>query len=98
MHILYPTPLDSSLTMLPKPSKESGMAPLVLFLFTERQSKKGGHGTMADTFTALGYLITLIGRAKKGPHVFRCPVFTENIGAVKSKKRGMHVLRCSVLP
>ena len=36
---------------------------------------------------ALGYLITLIGRAKKGLHVLRYSVFTENIGLVKSKKR-----------
>ena len=36
---------------------------------------------------ALGYLITLIRRAKKGLHVLRCPVFTENIGLVKSKKK-----------
>ena len=35
----------------------------------------------------LGYLITLIGRAKKGLHVLRCSVFTENIGIVKSKKK-----------
>ena len=35
---------------------------------------------------ALGYLITLIGISKKGLHVLRCPVFTENIGLVKSKK------------
>ena len=33
------------------------------------------------------YLITLIGRAKKGLHVLRCPVFTENIGIAKSKKK-----------
>ena len=36
---------------------------------------------------ALGYLITLIGRANKGFHVLRRPIFTENIGIVKSKKR-----------
>ena len=30
---------------------------------------------------------TPIGRAKKDLHVLRCPVFTENIGIVKSKKR-----------
>ena len=36
---------------------------------------------------ALGYLITLIGRAKKGLHILRCPVFTENIDIVKSKKK-----------
>ena len=49
---------------------------------------------------ALGYLITLIRRAKKGLHVLKCSVFTENIGIVKSKKKvtGMHVLRCSVFP
>ena len=38
-------------------------------------------------------------RAKKSLHVLRCPVFTENIGIVKSKKKGihdLHVLRCSV--
>ena len=34
-----------------------------------------------------GYLITLIGRAKIGLHVFRCSVFTENIGIVRGKKR-----------
>ena len=34
-----------------------------------------------------GYLITLIGRAKKGLHILICPVFTENVGIVKSKKR-----------
>ena len=31
--------------------------------------------------------MTLIGRAKKGLHVFRCFVFTENIGILKSKKK-----------
>ena len=36
---------------------------------------------------ALGYLITLIGRANKRLHVLRCPIFTENIGILKSKKR-----------
>ena len=35
----------------------------------------------------ISYLITLVGRAKKGLHVLRCPVFTENIGIVKSKKK-----------
>ena len=37
----------------------------------------------------IAYLITLIGRAKKvcSLHVVRCPVFTENIGIVKSKKK-----------
>ena len=34
-------------------------------------------------------------KSKKGLHVLRCPVFTENIGIVKSKT-GIHVLRCSV--
>ena len=33
-------------------------------------------------------MITLIGRAKKGFHVLRCPVFTENIGIVMSEKKG----------
>ena len=32
------------------------------------------------------HLITPIGRAKKDLHVLRCPVFTENIGVVKSQK------------
>ena len=36
---------------------------------------------------ALDYLITLIGRAKKGLHVLRCPVFTENIGG--QRKNGV---------
>ena len=35
----------------------------------------------------LGYLIILIGRAKKGLHVLRCPVITEDIEIVKSKKK-----------
>ena len=35
----------------------------------------------------LEYLITLIEKAKKGFHVLRCPVFTENIGIVKSRKK-----------
>ena len=53
---------------------------------------------------ALGYLMTLIGRAKKGFHFFRCPVFTENIGEEQKKGfvvrdeashffRGPHFLR-----
>ena len=36
---------------------------------------------------ALGFLIILIGRAKKGLYVLRCLVFTENVGIVKSKKK-----------
>ena len=35
-------------------------------------------------------------RKKIGLHVLRCPVFTKNIGIVKSNKKGIHVLRCSV--
>ena len=71
---------------------------LVLFFFTKRQSQKGRrHGTIAPPLNtplragfrqleALGCLITLSGRAKKGLHVLRCPIFTENIGIVKSEK------------
>ena len=36
---------------------------------------------------ALGCFITLTGRAKKGLHVLRYSVFTENIDLVKSKKK-----------
>ena len=35
----------------------------------------------------LDYLITLIGRAKKGLHVLRCPVFTENISRPYSEEQ-----------
>ena len=33
----------------------------------------------------IGYLITPIGKAKKGLHVLRSPVFTDNIGEEQKK-------------
>ena len=33
----------------------------------------------------------MIGRAKKGLHVLKCPVFIENIGG---EQKSLHVLRC----
>ena len=76
----------------------SHLAPIVLFLFTKRQSQKGGDDTMAPLLNtllragfrqleALSYLIIPIGRAKKGLHLLICPVFTENIDIIKSKKK-----------
>ena len=48
----------------------------------------------------IGYLIIMIGKAKKGLLVFRRPVFTENIGEERKKKvfvvhdKASHFLRC----
>ena len=47
MHIPHPTPLDSPLTISYRNHQKnlayfSHLAPLVLFLFTKRQSQKGG--------------------------------------------------------
>ena len=89
---------------LQKPSKTYGMfqslgtISSLLFLFTKKQSQKGGgHGTRAAPLNtllrgrfrqreALSYLITLIGSAKKGLHVLRYSIFAENIVIVKNKK------------
>ena len=41
----------------------------------------------------IGCLFTLIGKAKKGLHVLRCPVFTENIGEERKKRSSLFVIR-----
>ena len=59
MHIPHPTPLDSPLAISYRNHQKnlayfSHLAPLVLFLFTKRQSQRGGgHGTMAPPLKTL---------------------------------------------
>ena len=59
MHIPYPTPLDSPLTISYRNHQKnlayfSHLAPLVSFFFTKKQSQKGGrHGTMAQALNTL---------------------------------------------
>ena len=102
MHIPYPTPLDSPQAISYKNYQKnlayfSHLAPLVLFFFTKRQSQKGGwHNSPAPKCAAVDRIWTMRGprqfdhtdwKSKKGLHVLRCPVFTENIGIMKSKKK-----------
>ena len=77
----------------------SHLAPLELFFFTKRQSQKGGgawHNGLAPKYAPVDRIWTMRGprlfdhtdwKSKKGLHVLRCPVFTKNIGIMKSKKK-----------
>ena len=48
-----------------------------------------GSSSMSSTATIVR--AALMGKAKKGPHVLRCPVLHQ-----KRAKKGLHVLRCPV--
>ena len=88
----------------------SHLSPSVMFFFTKRQSQKGDrHGTMSSPrntllwtafrqWEALGYLITLIGRAKKRSSRPQMSCFHWKYRYNEEQKKDMHVLRCSVIP
>ena len=85
----------------------SHLASSVVFLLTKRQSQKGtGHGTMAPLLNtllragfrqweALGYWITLIGRAKKSSRP-QMSCFLWKYRHSEEQNKDIHILRCSV--
>ena len=55
MHTSFPTPLDPPLAIIYRNHQKSlayfsHLATLILFLFTKRQSQKGGHDTMSPKY------------------------------------------------